>query len=231
VNRIGDAVAELKAALRLDPDSPQMHYDLGVAYKLQDDAVSAIPELETAAKLNPSGYEPAFVLGQLYMQVARYPEAAEQLEASLKLHPQNGEAWAMLGSIYNKLDRLPEAVTALREAILQLPDQADSHLILAMVLMKQNQPDAAAEERKIGADLMRAHMNLQRAEVATNSGRSLLAGGKVDDAIVQFRDALAFDPNYADAHLGLADALEKQGKTIEAAAERAQAKSRPDSTQ
>jgi protein O-GlcNAc transferase len=225
VNRIAAAVIELKTGLRLDPHSQQMHYDLGVAYKLQDDAVSAIPELETAEKLNPSGYEAAFVLGQLYMQVARYPDAAQQLEASLKLHPKNGDGWAMLGSVYNKLDRLPEAVTALREAIRQLPDQADSHLILATVLMKQKQPDAAAEERKVGAELMRNHMNLQRAEVATNSGKSLLAGGKVDDAIVQFRDALAFDPNYVDAHLGLADALEKQGKTIEAAAERAEAKS------
>jgi tetratricopeptide (TPR) repeat protein len=231
VNRIADAVVELKGALKLDPHSPQMHYDLGVAYKLQDDAVGAIPELETAEKLNPSGYEPAFVLGQVYMQVARYPEAARQLEVSLKLHPKNGDAWAMLGSIYNKLDRLPEAVTALREAIKQLPNQADSHLILATVLMKQNQPNAAAEERKVGAELMRNHMNLQRAEVATNSGKSLLASGKVDDAVVQFRDALAFDPNYTDAHLGLADALEKQGKTIEAAAERAEAKSRMNPTQ
>jgi tetratricopeptide (TPR) repeat protein len=226
VNRMSDAVVELKAALKLDPQAPQLHYDLGVAYKLQDNAVSAIPELETAEKLNPTGYEPALVLGQLYMQVARYPEAAQQLEVSLKLHPKNGDAWAMLGSIYNKLDRLPEAVTALREAIRQLPDQADSHLILAAVLIKQKQPDDAAEERKVGAELMRNHMNLQRAEVATNSGKSLLAGGNVDDAIAQFRDALAFDPSYADAHLGLADALEKQGKVIEAAAERAEANSK-----
>jgi protein O-GlcNAc transferase len=225
INRIADAVVELKAALKLTPDSPQMHYDLGVAYKLQDDAADAIPELEAAERLNPSGYEPAYVLGQLYMQAGRYQEAAPQLEASLKLHPLNGDAWAMLGSIYSKLDRLPEAVRALREAIQQLPDQADSHLILAAVLVKQNQPAEAAEERKVAANLMRAHMNLQRAEVATNSGKSLIASGKIDDAIVQFRDALAFDPNYAEARLELAKALEKQGKTAEAAAERMQAKS------
>ena len=79
------------------------------------------------------------------------------------------------------------------------------------------------QERKVAADLMRKHMNLQRAEVATNSGKSLLTNGKIDDAIVEFRDALSFDPSYAEAHLKLAAALEKQGKTAEAAAERAQA--------
>ena len=45
----------------------------------------------------------------------------------------------------------------------------------------------------------------------------------MDDAVVQFRDALSFDPKYVEAHLKLAEALEKQGKTTEAAAERAQA--------
>ena len=225
INRTGEAVAELKAALKLAPDSPQMHYDLGVAYKLQDDASDAIQELEAAQKLNPSAYEPAFVLGQLYMQAGRYQQAASQLEASLKLHPENGDAWAMLGSIYNKLDRLPDAVTALREAIRQLPDQADSHLLLATVLIKQNQPAKAAEERKVAADLMRAHMNLQRAEVATNSGKSLMASGNMDDAITQFRDALTFDPGYIEAHKELAEALEKQGNAAEAEAERAQARS------
>jgi tetratricopeptide (TPR) repeat protein len=225
INRTGEAVAELKAALKLTPDSPQMHYDLGVAYKLQDDASDAIQELEAAQKLNASGYEPAYVLGQLYMQTGRYQQAASELEVSLKLHPENGDAWAMVGSIYNKLDRLPEAVTALREAIRRLPDQADSHLLLATVLIKQNQPAEAAEERKVAADLMRAHMNLQRAEVATNSGKSLMASGKMEDAITQFRDALAFDPGYIEAHKELAEALEKQGKTAEAEAERAQAES------
>jgi Flp pilus assembly protein TadD len=225
INRTGEAVAELKAALKLAPDSPQMHYDLGVAYKLQDDASDAIQELEAAQKLNPSAYEPAFVLGQLYMQAGRYQQAASQLEVSLKLHPENGDAWAMLGSIYNKLDRLPDAVTALREAIRQLPDQADSHLLLATVLIKENQPTEAAEERQVAANLMRAHMNLQRAEVATNSGKSLMASGKMDDAITQFRDALTFDSGYIEAHKELAEALEKQGKTTEAEAERAQAKS------
>ena len=231
MNQIADAINQLKAAIAVSPDTPQPHYDLGVAYKLQDDAIDAIPELEKAAKLNPQGYEAPYVLGLLYMQVARYPEAAQQLEASLKLHPENSDAWATLGSVYNKLGRIPDAARALREAIRLLPDQADSHLLLASVLVKQNQITEAAAERKIAADLMRAHMNLQRAEVATNSGRTLLSSGKLEDAVAQFRNAIAFDPQYAAAHAALADVLEKQGKSVEAETERAQATSLQKSSQ
>jgi Tfp pilus assembly protein PilF len=39
--------------------------------------------------------------------------------------------------------------------------------------------------------------------------------------VVEFRNAISFDPEYAEAHAELARALEQQGKAAEAAAERA----------
>jgi len=224
VDQVASAITELRTALKLAPDSSKAHYNLGVAYKLEDDAADAIPQLEAAEKLDPSGYEAPYVLGILYNQTARYAEAAQQLETSLKLQGQNGDGWSTLGNVYLKLNEPTEAADALRHAIQQLPDQSDPHLLLANVLVQQGNTTEAAQERKIAADLMRAHMNQQRAEVATNSGKSLMAEGKLDDAIVEFRNAISFDPKYGEAHLELAEALAKQGKTEEAAAERAQAR-------
>jgi tetratricopeptide (TPR) repeat protein len=223
LNQFEDAVEQLRAALKLSPDAPQLHYNLGLALKMEDDAQDAIPELETAAKLDAAAPEPRYILGVLYLQVGRYTDAARELSASLKLRPENADAWATLGSVYNKLDQLPDAASALREAIRQEPQQPDPHLTLAAVLVKQNQPAEAAAERKTAADLMRGNMNRQRAEVATHSAESQLQSGKIDDAIAQFREALSYDDKYADAHKGLAAALERQGKTVEAAAERQKA--------
>jgi len=220
LSQLDDAIVQLRAALKLAPDASQLHYNLGYALKMQDDAVDAIPELETAEKENPAAPEAPYLLGVLYMQAGRYAEAERELSVSLKLRPENGDGWATLGSVYSKLDRLPEAVSALREAIRQSPMEADAHLTLAAVLAKRGQPAEATEERRKAADLMRIHMNSQRAEVSTHSGDSLLANGKVDEAIADFREALSFDPNYVGAHEGLARALERQGKTMEAALER-----------
>lgn len=66
-------------------------------------------------------------------------------------------------------------------------------------------------------------MNRQRATVSTNSGNSLLQKGQVRDAIERYQEALSEDPSYAEAHRGLAKALERQGKTAEAAVERQKA--------
>ena len=152
--------------------------------------------LRPREKLDPQQPESPYLLGVLYLQAGRYDDAARELNLSLKLRPENGDGWATLGSVYNNLNKLPEAESALREAIKQLPQQPDPHLTLAAVLAKENQTAEATAERKKAADLMRANMNRQRAEVSTNSANSLLKSGKVDDAIADFREALSFDPNY-----------------------------------
>src|SRR5271170_5087816 len=223
LSQFSDAVSELHQAIKLAPDQPQLHYNLGLAFKMQDDAAEAIPELQAAERLDLSAPEAPYLLGVLYMQAGRYEEAAREMNLSLKLRPENGDGWAALGSVYDKLNKPAEAAPALREAIRQLPDQPDPHLTLAAVLVKQNQQGEAAVERKKAADLMRSNMNRQRAEVATNAGNSQLRGGDLEGSITQFRDALSYDANYPEAHLGLAEALNRQGKIAEAAAERQKA--------
>lgn len=225
LSQFDDAVAQLREALRLTPDAPQLHYNLGLALKMKDDAADAIPEFEAAEKQDPSASEPPCALGLLYLQAGRYSDAERELNTSLRLQPQNGDAWATLGSVENHLDKLPEAAQALEEAIRQRPDQPDPYLTLATVLVKQNQPEQAAAQRHKAADLMRINMNRQRAEVSCNSGNDLLKQGKIAEAVAAFRDAVSFDPGDAEAHLGLANALQHQGNTAEAASERQKAQS------
>jgi protein O-GlcNAc transferase len=225
LSQFDDAVSELRTALKLSPDSPQLHYNLGLALKMQDNIAAAIPELQTAERLDPAMSEPPYVLGILHMQAGQYADAARELSTSLKLQPENGDGWATLGSVYNHLDQLDQATAALDQAIQRLPQQPDPHLTLAAVLAKQNKPEDAKAERAKAAELMRANMNRQRAEVASNSGTSLLQNGKVAEAIVEFQNAISFDPSYPEAHLGLADAFDRQGKTSDAAAERQKAAS------
>lgn len=223
LSQFDDAVAQLREALRISPGAPQLHYDLGLALKMKDDDADAIPEFEVAEKKNPSASEPPYALGMLYLQAGRYSDAERELQTTLRLQPHNGDAWATLGSVENHLGKLPDAAQALQEAIRQRPNQPDPYLILAEVLVKQKQPEQAAAQRKKAADLMRANMNRQRAEVSCNSGNDLLKQGRLADAEVAYRDALSFDPADADAHLGLASALQREGKSTEAAAERQKA--------
>ena len=61
--------------------------------------------------------------------------------------------------------------------------------------------------------------NLQAAEFSTNSGKRFLDAGDLDAAIVQFRAAIQASEPYAPAHRRLAQALQRQGHSEEAAKE------------
>ncbi len=55
-----------------------------------------------------------------------------------------------------------------------------------------------------------------RAHARVVLARALLQAGKIDEAVASLRAALAIDPNYADAHAALAEALARSGACAEA---------------
>src|SRR5262249_23649263 len=130
-------------------------------------------------------------------------------------------------SVYKQDNKLPEAADALRHAIALLPNQPGPHITLASVLADQGEKTQAAAERKQAAGLTRVAVNRQRATFAANTRSMLLAKGQVADAIDRYQEAVTSDPGYAEAHTGLASALARQGRTEEAAAERAKAAALP----
>jgi Flp pilus assembly protein TadD len=194
-----------------------------LAYKLKDNVADAIPELQQAEKLDPTLPDPPYTLGILYMQLARFPDAQDQLERATSLSPDHGDAWAMLGNVYKENNQPDKAIVALRKAIALMPDQPSPHIALASILVRQGDTQDAVSERKIAADLSRVAVNRQRANFSLDSGRLLLQRGQINEAITQFQAAVAADPNYAEAHIALAEALNREGRTADAALERQQA--------
>ncbi len=171
----------------------------------------------------------------------------------MALRPESGDAWAILGSTLKQALRLPEAAEALRKAIPLLPGQPGPQVTLAGVLADEAlgvsaQADAAeaagnhqkaeelraqmkqlrgeaADYRKQAADLSRNAVSRQRANFALNAGNQLMLRGQIADAIARYQESVAADPTFADAHAQLAIAFERQGRTADAAQERAKAAS------
>jgi protein O-GlcNAc transferase len=220
---LNHAIEQFRAGLAVEPNNPQLHYDLGLALKLKDDPTEAVQELEQAEKLDPKLPDPPYTLGVLYMQLGRFSVAQVELEQATALRPDNGDAWAILGNVYKEAGELQNAAAALRRAIELLPNQPSPHISLAAILIQQGDPIGAAEERKKAAALSRIAVSRQRANFALDSGRTLLKRGQVADALVQFQSAVDADPNYAEAHSALADALDRQGRSADAALERQKA--------
>ncbi len=220
------AIGEFEKARAVAPEDPQVHYDLGLAYKLKDRMDDAIRELTEAERLDSALPDPPYTLGILLMQLGRLPEAVDQLRVALTLRPENGDGWAILGSVLKQSSRRPEAIEALRKAIQLLPNQPGPHITLAGVLAEQGEGAEAASERKRAAELSRTAVNRQRAVFSTNAGNQLLSRGEIEQAVARYLEAISADPGFSEPHGQLAVAYTRQGRTAEAATERAKAESR-----
>jgi Flp pilus assembly protein TadD len=185
------------------------------------------------------------------MQIGKLDEAVVELKKAVALRPDNGDAWAILGSTLKQDSRLDEARDALEKAVALLPGQPGPRVTLAGVLAEQagttsTAADAAeaagdqakaeqfraqmkdlraraAEYRREGADLARGAVNRQKANFAMNAGNQLLLKGQIAEAVARYQESIADDPTFADPHSQLAVAYDRQGRTADAAAERAQA--------
>ncbi len=219
-NDIDHAIEQFRAGLAVNPQDVQLHYDLGLAYKLKDDLTASVSELKYAEELDPRLPDPYYTLGVLEMQRGNFAQAKAQLEQVVALQPNNGEAWSVLGSVDRQAGDDAGAETALRHAIALLPEQPSSHITLASILSARGDTEGATAERKVAAQLSRAAGSKQRAQFALDSGRAYLARGQVNEAIVQLQTAVTAEPELADAHVALADALTRAGRNAEALTER-----------
>jgi tetratricopeptide (TPR) repeat protein len=196
-----------------------LHYNLGLALKLQDKLPEAVAELRAAEAIDPSQPDSPYTLGVTLWQMGDADGAIEELGKATRVKPDYAEAFYTLGTVLKQQSKFQESAAALREAIRLQPDFAGAHTTLAAVLRQLGDVQGAAGESRTGAELAKQTTNLQAALFATNSGRRLRNAGDLTGAISQFRVAIQSVPDYAPAHFELALALRQAGKQEEAATE------------
>jgi tetratricopeptide (TPR) repeat protein len=152
-------------------------------------------------------------------QASRLDEAKDALEHAIPLQPGQPGPRVTLAAVLAELAGTAAAAADTSEAS---GDTAKAQLLRARVKELRAQ---AAEYRRQGAELARSAVNRQKANFALNAGNQLLLRGDVAGAVARYQESVAADSTFADAHIQLAAAYERQGRIEDAATERAKAAS------
>ena len=205
-------------ALRLKPNYPEAHYNLGIVLARQDKLDEAVASYQQALRLKPNYPEAHNNLGTVLARQGRLDEAIASYQQALRLKPDDPEAHHNLGLVLAKQNKLDEAVASYQQALRLKPNYPEAHSNLGNALQEQGRLDEAVascqQALRLKPDSAEAHHNL---------GIVLAKQDKLDEAVASFQQTLRLKPDYPDAHHNLGIVLEKQDKLDEAMASYQQA--------
>jgi Flp pilus assembly protein TadD len=100
-----EAIRELKKAIALKPDYPDLHNYLGIAYGNSGMADDAIEEFEVSLKINPYYLKARLNLALAQYDAGRFIEAQNHIERVLSVQPDNQLAKNLLAELRTVADK------------------------------------------------------------------------------------------------------------------------------
>lgn len=142
--RPAEALAHFQEALRLAPDSAQIHLSCADAWVAQGDYTAAHRSLRQAQRLAPRSAAPWVKLGLLYEKQQQTQQALSAYRSALEREPEEPVAANNLAYYYiSRGENLPEALRLAQVAYRKLPRNANVRDTLAMAYQALGQPEKA----------------------------------------------------------------------------------------
>jgi tetratricopeptide (TPR) repeat protein len=203
-----EAIEVLRRAVHLKSAMPDAWRALGDHYTALDMREAA--DGAYAQSVRHSTRDPKLMAAALALAENRIPEAEGALRAHLKRHPTDVAAIRMLAEVAGRIGRYLDAENLLARCLELAPGFAAARHNYAMVLHRQNKPEAAL-----------AQLELLLGQEPRNPGyRNLKAAilgriGEYGASIEHYRSVLEDYPNQAKVWMSLGHALKTAGNNAE----------------
>ncbi|MGO9258101.1 MAG: VWA domain-containing protein [Bryobacteraceae bacterium] len=138
-----EAVRVLQQALRLDPELPELRYQLGLAFHAIGDEADAEAELREAVSRTPDSAAAHNYLGIVLFDLGDAQAALEEFRAAAKLAPKDPNAHFNLGEALARTGDSHSAVEELRAATGLAPSDAGLARLLTVVETALAPPEGA----------------------------------------------------------------------------------------
>lgn len=133
-----EAVAELRRAMEMEPNSDEGYRRLGAAYLDIGRSKEAIQSYQKAVQLNPYYWQNYSNLGLAYYSLGDYENSTVYLRKVIDLEPNNADGYVNLGAAFLQAGKFQEAIQPLEKAA-KLTPTGDSYtnLGIAYFYLKQ----------------------------------------------------------------------------------------------
>ena len=197
-NKLEEAIANYKKAIKIKSTYAQVHNNLGIALHKLNKLDEAIKSYKVAISLNDSFAEAYNNLGSAMREVNNLPEALEYLKKATKVKPNYFEAFNNLGGAYQESGNNKEALNNFKKAIEIRPNYPEAYngLGLSFESLAMYEESLSSYEKAI-------KLNPSYEKPYNNIANLLGHLGKYDEATLNYHKAIKIKPDYAKAYSNL----------------------------
>jgi tetratricopeptide (TPR) repeat protein len=163
-----------------------------------------------AQAADPSAAGPHFVAGRLWQGAGRLTEAEASYRRAIALQPGHARAYNNLGGVLHMQGNLDEALAAYRKALDLDPGLAQANQNYASIVR-----DTGVLERAADSYRRQTLANPRDALGFNDLGNTLRELGRHEEALAAYAQAIAIDPELAEAHFSRAFVLLLRGDYAE----------------
>ena len=196
--------------LALDPQNPQVHYQLGELYRSRGQYIQADREYQQAIDAKPDFVAAYIGQGDADMAAGLFGHAITVYKKALELQTGSRKIEVRLARAYVSDRNYDAAKPLIAKLLKESPEDADLKVLMGDLLMGEGKPQEAI---KYYQDALNAQPG---SEVQLKLGQAYLAAGDLDDAEKQFQDLIQRFPYRGAAYEGLGDVYKARGENSRA---------------
>ena len=200
-------VEPLKKALKIQPDFPEAHNNLGIVLKELGDIDAAIDSYNNALQLDPKYADAYNNLGNALKDKSDLDAAIDSYTNAIEHKLNFPDAHNNLGICLKEQGELAAAVACFKNALQLQPNYPEAHNNLGVALKDQGELDNAVTSYNNALTLRPNYP-----EALNNLGVALKTKGELDAAIASYEKAIELNPNYTEAYCNLGNAFKDLGE-------------------
>ena len=201
------ALALFERCLQVDPQHREALANAAGALRRQGRAERAAGMYRRLLRAQPDHFAARLALGRLLHEAGRYGEALHELLTLRRQQPNWHEVHLTLCECYSSIGRFEKARAANARALELQPDHFGARVNRGLLTGQCGDPQAALAELE--------PLLVERpaeAQLLSAIGVQLCALNRYEEGAARFRQAVAADPQYANAHNNLSFALLALGR-------------------
>ncbi len=200
-----EAIAELKRALELAPNSDDGYRGLGKAYLTLGQKDQALHAYQKAVEINPYYWVNYNAIGQAYSELGEYDKALIALRRVIELEPENSFGYLNVGVVYFQQGKYEECLPYFQKANqLQPNDKTYSDLGTTYFYLKRYKDSVPMFQKAVEMSPNVEQLTGNLADAYRWSGQPEKANATYDKAIALAYRAIAVNPRNSDTMGSLA---------------------------